>query len=243
MGRTWVDNSVLDAGLSCQALALYMQIKRRMCGIADVDRNKYIVERDGKVCFSLKGVSAKELFGAAGISNNTFKKAMDELVKAGFIMVDTGMLNGAQRKTNAYYIPVSSEEFKGQEVEDVVVRAQTGGTRREDTEVHREPEYQPEKPTKTPTTRGFPKKSREQARRELETPAATPRHDIRDVIARERGYESHEDMVEKKEAERKKRVLRSRLDGIEKRSVVAQQTEWKSDLPDREYRVEIGVQI
>lgn len=206
MGRTWIDNSVVDAGLSCQAIALYLQIKRRMCGIADADRNKYIVERDGKVCFSLHGVSVQSLLKAAGISKNNFARYSKELVEHGFLMVDVGCLDGAKKKTNVYYIPVSQEEARGQEMEVETVKAQTGGVIRTETPA--------ETPLKAETVKGFPKtrrKSPEEARAELNA-HTTPRPTTRDILARGKGYTSHEDMVEKKkkEAERAQTTKRQK---------------------------------
>ena len=206
MGRTWLDNSVIDAGLSAQALALYVNIKRRMCGIADADRNKYLVERDGQVCFSLQGVSVQSLLKAAGLSKNTFARFSQELVDAGFLMVDVGCLDGMKRKTNVYYIPVSPDEVRGQEMEEETVKAQTGGVMRG---VTRESEEQAESRFRQPTTKGFPPKKRKsaaEARRELEAPAPHP--DVREVIAQSRGYGSHADMVEKKEEESQKKALK-----------------------------------
>lgn len=199
MGRTWIDNAVIDAGLSAQALALYVNIKRRMCGIADADRNKYLVERDGQVCFSLQGVSVQSLLKASGLSKNTFARFSQELVDAGFLMVDVGCLDGMKRKTNVYYIPVSMDEFRGQEMEEETVKAQTGGVIRTERE----------NPLKQPTVKGFPKstrrKSTAEARKELEAPAE--HQDIRQMIAKKRGYGSHSEMVAKKEEEAQKRAI------------------------------------
>lgn len=132
-GRTWVLNSVLyNTDISASARLLYMVIKGHMCGIADKSRNKYIVSIGGVDYFSLKGVSTTQLAKEAGISRNSVKKYLDELSSHGVLAYSPGGKYGSVSVTSCYLIPVSEQEIRGQGMEDEVIRAKTGGTRRED---------------------------------------------------------------------------------------------------------------
>ena len=132
-GRTWVLNSVLyNKDISTRARLLYMVIKGHMCGIADKSRNKYMKTIDGVDYFTLKGISATQLAKEAGISHNHVKKCLDELSSHGVLVYVPGGKLGSVSKTSYYCIPVSEQEIVGQGMEDEVIRAKTGGTRRED---------------------------------------------------------------------------------------------------------------
>lgn len=132
-GRTWVLNSVLySKDISARARLLYMVIKGHMCGIADKSRNKYIDTIGGVDYFTLQGVSVTQLAEEAGISHNNVKKYLDELSSHGVLVYVPGSKFGSKGKTSLYYIPVSEQEISGQGMEDEVIRAKTGGTRRED---------------------------------------------------------------------------------------------------------------
>lgn len=132
-GRTWVLNSVLyNTDISAKARLLYMVIKGHMCGIADKSRNKFMDTIDGVEYFTLQGVSATQLAKEAGISRNSVKKYLDELSSHGVLAYSPGGKYGSVSVTSCYLIPVSEQEIRGQGMEDEVIRAKTGGTRRED---------------------------------------------------------------------------------------------------------------